>query len=134
MKRPRLHDLGRYNWIMPGPMTPRQKALQRMLGRSSEPKVCIETTSVQICRTILAATDQLTLMSDFEAELNDAGSFSVLPFRSAHLRRSDGIATRINWQPTSIHLQFMELLRAESYRLRIRPKFRVAARPIPLDR
>lgn len=134
MKRPRLHDLGCYNWIMPGPMTPRQQALQRMLGRSSEPKVCIETTSVQICRTILAATDQLTLMSGFEAQLNDAGSFAVLPFRSAHLRRSDGIATRINWQPTSIHLQFMELLRAESYRLRIRPKFRVAARPIPLDR
>jgi hypothetical protein len=55
-------------------------------------------------------------MSGFEAQLNDAGSFAVLPFRSAHLRRSDGIATRINWQPTSIHLQFMELLRAESCR------------------
>lgn len=123
IKRPRLHDLAQHRWIMPGPMTPRQQALQRMLGRSFEPKVSVETTSVQICRAILAATDQLTLMSSFEAQLNDAGSLAVLPFRSAHLHRSDGIATRINWQPTSIHLQFMKLLRAEVRRLRIRPKF-----------
>jgi DNA-binding transcriptional LysR family regulator len=126
MKRPRLHDLGRYDWIMPGPTTPRQQALQRLLGRSSEPKVCIETTSVQICRAILAATDHLTLMSGFEAQLNDAGSLAVLPFRSVHLQRSDGIATRIDWQPTSIHLQFMDLLRAEPCRLRTRPKFQAA--------
>jgi hypothetical protein len=36
-----------------------------------------------------------------------------LPFRSPHLRRFDGIATRIGWQPTSIHLEFIALLRAE---------------------
>jgi DNA-binding transcriptional LysR family regulator len=31
IKRPTLRDLSRYDWIMPGPMTPRQKALHRIL-------------------------------------------------------------------------------------------------------
>ena len=118
IKRPTLRNLSRYEWIMPGPMAPRQKALHRILeSRSTEPKVSIETTSLQIYRTILAATDQLTLMSQFEAELNDSESLAVLPFSSPHLRRFDGIAMRTDWQPTSIHLQFMDLLRAQASRL-----------------
>jgi hypothetical protein len=84
--------------------------LQRVCA---EPRISLETTSSQIYRTILAATDQLTLMSKFEAELNDSGVLAQLPFRSPHLRRFDGIATRIGWQPTRIHLEFIELLRAE---------------------
>jgi len=115
IKRPTLRDLSRYDWIMPGPMAPRQKALHRILeSRLTEPKVSIETTSLQIYRTILAATDQLTLMSKFEADLNDPESLTVLPFSSRHLRRFDGIATRTDWRPTSIHLQFVELLRVQA--------------------
>ena len=115
MKRPTLRDLARYDWIMPGPMAPRQQALHRILaGLSQAPKISVETTSLQIYRTILAATDQMTLMSRFEAQLNDAAALMVLPFRSPHLRRFDGVATRVGWQPTSIHLQFLELLRAEA--------------------
>jgi LysR family transcriptional regulator, regulator for genes of the gallate degradation pathway len=118
LKRPRLRDLSRYEWIMPGPMTPRQQALHRLLGAlPAAPTVSIETTSLQIYRTILASTDRLTLMSSFEAQLNDE-ALAVLPFRSAHLRRSDGIATRVNWEPTRIHLQFLDLLRAEASALR----------------
>lgn len=116
-KRPKLRDLGRYDWIMPGPMTPRQHALRRILRSfSGGPKVSIETTSLQIYRTILAATDQLTLMSRFEAQLNDPNSLAVLPFRSPHLHRCDGIAMRVGWQPTAIHLQFIELLRSAACR------------------
>jgi len=118
IKRPTLRDLSRYDWIMPGPMAPRQKALHRILeSRSTEPKVSIETTSLQIYRTILSATDQLTLMSQFEAQLNDPELLTVLPFSSRHLRRFDGIATRTDWRPTSIHLQFLDLLRAQASRL-----------------
>jgi LysR family transcriptional regulator of gallate degradation len=118
IKRPTLRDLTRYDWIMPGPLTPRQKALHRVLGSTSaQPNVSIETTSLQIYRTILAVTDQLTLMSRFEAQLNDPGSLAILPFCSRHLSRFDGIATRTDWRPTRIHLQFVELLRAQASRL-----------------
>jgi LysR family transcriptional regulator, regulator for genes of the gallate degradation pathway len=111
-KRVRNRDLANFGWIMPGPLTPRQQALHRMLeGVCAEPKISLETTSLQIYRTILTATDQLTLMSRFEAKLNDVGSLAQLPFRSPHLRRFDGIATRIGWQPTRIHREFIALLR-----------------------
>jgi LysR family transcriptional regulator of gallate degradation len=111
-KRVRNRDLANFGWIMPGPLTPRQQALHRMLeGVCAEPKISLETTSLQIYRTILQATDQLTLMSRFEAKLNDIGSLAQLPFRSPHLRRFDGIATRIGWQPTRIHREFIALLR-----------------------
>jgi LysR family transcriptional regulator, regulator for genes of the gallate degradation pathway len=114
IERPKLQNLARYDWIMPGPETPRQQALRRMLGSlPTRPRVSIETTSLQIYRTILAGTDQLTLMSRFEAQLNDAEALSVLPFRSPHLHRFDGIATRVDWRPTSVHLQFIAILRAQ---------------------
>jgi LysR family transcriptional regulator, regulator for genes of the gallate degradation pathway len=113
LKRPALRDLGRYDWIMPGPMTPRQQALHRLFGESAiAPRASIETTSLQICRTILAESDRLTLMSRLEAERNDMRTLTVLPFRSAHLRRFDGVATRVNWEPTRTHLRFLDLLRA----------------------
>jgi LysR family transcriptional regulator of gallate degradation len=115
LKRVRNQDLAEFGWIMPGPLTPRQQALHRMLqGVCAEPKISLETTSLQIYRTILAATDQLTLMSRFEAKLNDIGALAQLPFRSPHLRRFDGIATRIDWHPTRVHLEFIELLREEA--------------------
>jgi hypothetical protein len=83
-------------------------------GVCAEPKISLETTSLQIYRTILTATDQLTLMSRFEAKLNYIGVLAQLPFRSPHLRRFDGIATRIGWQPTRIHREFIALLRDEA--------------------
>jgi DNA-binding transcriptional LysR family regulator len=117
LKRVRNRDLANFGWIMPGPLTPRQQALHRILQSvCTEPKISLETTSLQIYRTILTATDQLTLMSKFEAKLNDIKYLAQLPFRSPHLRRFDGIATRIGWQPTRIHLEFLVQLRAESRR------------------
>jgi hypothetical protein len=113
--RPRLRDFGRYEWIMPGPMTPRQQALHRAVGSlPGAPKISIETTSLPIYRTILATTDRLTLMSSFEARLNDDEALMVLPFRSPHLRRCDGIATRVSWEPTRTHLQFLDMLRTQA--------------------
>jgi DNA-binding transcriptional LysR family regulator len=130
LKRPALRDLGRYDWIMPGPMTPRQQALHRMFGKAAiAPRLGIETTSLQIYRTILTTSDRLTLMSRFEAQSNDNRMLAVLPFRSAHLRRFDGVATRVNWEPTRTHLQFLDLLRAEarSHSARNRDRGRRAA-------
>jgi len=110
-----LEQLTRYDWVMPGPGTPRQQAFERMFGESPRrPRVSLETTSMQIYRTVLASTDRLTLMSRAEAQLNDERALTVLPFQSPHLRRVDGVATRLDWQPTSIHRQFLDLLRAQA--------------------
>jgi LysR family transcriptional regulator, regulator for genes of the gallate degradation pathway len=110
-----LRDLLRYDWIMPGPSTPRQQALERLfVGMAEQPRISIETTSMQIYRAILGSTDRLTLMSLAESQLNDNSALTVLPFRSPHLRRVDGVATRADWQPTRIHRQFLDLLRQQA--------------------
>ena len=77
----------------------------------------METTSLQIHRDLLAATDRLTLMSTLEAQLNDPDQLAILPFRSPGLRSADGFATRIDWQPTAIQRHFLELLRKHAHRL-----------------
>jgi LysR family transcriptional regulator, regulator for genes of the gallate degradation pathway len=111
----RLDDLVRYDWVMPGPSTPRQQAFERMFTTMpTRPRIGIETTSMQIYRTILASTDRLTLMSRAESQLNDGRALRVLPFQSPHLSRMDGVATRLDWQPTGIHRQFLDLLRARA--------------------
>jgi LysR family transcriptional regulator of gallate degradation len=110
-----LRDLLRYDWIMPGSSTPRQQALERLfVGMAEQPRISIETTSMQIYRAILGSTDRLTLMSLAESQLNDNSALTVLPFRSPHLRRVDGVATRADWQPTRIHQQFLDLLRQQA--------------------
>jgi hypothetical protein len=71
---------------------------------------------MQIHRNILASTDRLALMSLMEARFSDSAAFAILPFRSRHLTRADGVARRTDWRPTSIHLQFLELLRCHAQR------------------
>ena len=56
-------------------------------------------------------------MSRLAARSNESAALAVLPFRSPHLRRSDGVASRIDWHPTNVHQQFLQLLRAEARRL-----------------
>jgi DNA-binding transcriptional LysR family regulator len=110
-----LADLARYDWVLPGPTTPRQQAFERMFSvMPNRPRVSIETTSLQIYRAVLTSTDQLTLMSHAESLLDDNRALAVLPFQSPHLSRIDGVATRLDWQPTSIHRQFLDLLRAQA--------------------
>jgi DNA-binding transcriptional LysR family regulator len=116
LKRITLNDLARYDWIMPGSSTPRQQALERLfVGAEQQPRVNIEATSMQIYRAILACTDRLTLMSQVESQLNDDSALAVLPFQSRHLSRSDGVATRVDWQPTSIHRKFLDFLRVQAH-------------------
>jgi len=118
LKRITLNDLAGYDWITPGPTAPRQQALERIFSAMRRaPRITIETTSMQIHRNILASTDRLALMSLMEARSNDSAAFAILPFRSHHLTRADGVARRTDWRPTRIHLQFMELLRCHARRV-----------------
>jgi len=113
-----LRELAGYDWIMPGPMTPRYQAFRRIFARlPALPKIGVETTSLQIYRDLLATTDRLTLMSTLEAQLNERAKLAVLPFRSPELRRVDGLATRVDWVPTHVHRHFLKVLRAHAQRL-----------------
>jgi len=117
-KRVTLRDLARYDWIMPEPGAPRRQAFVRMFAQLPQPpRVAIETTSLAIYRSVLVASDRLTLMSRLAARMPESAPLAVLPFRSPHLARIDGVATRTDWHPTRVHLEFLELLRAEARRM-----------------
>jgi DNA-binding transcriptional LysR family regulator len=118
LRRITPRDLARYDWVMPETGAPRRQAFARLFaGLPALPRVSIETTSLSIYRSILAGSDRLTLMSRLAAQSRESGALAVLPFRSAHLRRSDGVASRIDWHPTQVHLRFLQLLRAEARRV-----------------
>ena len=113
-----LRDLAAYDWIMPAPGTPRREAFTRMFVHSPrQPRVAIETTSLAIYRSVLAGSDRLALMSYLVAQSTEHAALAVLPFRSPHLARADGVASRTDWHPTKVHLRFIELLRAEAARV-----------------
>jgi DNA-binding transcriptional LysR family regulator len=118
VKKLGLSELARYDWIMPGPMTPRQQAFQRIFSSlPALPRISVETTYLQIYRDLLATTDRLTLMSTLEAQLNQRTKLAALPFQSPELHRSDGLAMRADWQPTHIHRHFLDVLRGHARRV-----------------
>jgi DNA-binding transcriptional LysR family regulator len=117
-KRITPRELARYDWIMPEAGAPRRQAFARMFaGLPRQPRVSIETTSLSIYRSILTGSDRLTLMSRLAAQASESAELAVLPFRSPHLRRQDGVASRVDWHPTEVHLRFLQLLRGEARRV-----------------
>jgi hypothetical protein len=87
------------------------------------PRVSVEATSLSVYRSILAGSDRLTLMSRLAAQASESAALAVLPFRSPHLRRRDGVASRTEWHPTDVHLRFLQLLRAEARKVAGGPLF-----------
>jgi DNA-binding transcriptional LysR family regulator len=110
VKKITLDHLRSYTWIMPGMGTPRRQAFERLF-EGHPPNVSIETTSIDIYKSVLATSDRITLMSEMKAKLDQNSELEVLPFRSPDLIRTDGIATRAGWKPTEIHTRFIGLLR-----------------------
>ena len=110
-RRITIADLARYDWIMPPLGTPRRHAFEEIFKRhKSPPKVSVETTSVGIYRSLLPASDKLSLYSAREIEGGQSATFEALPYRSPRLKRSDGIAIRKDWRPTRVHLEFVDRL------------------------
>ena len=108
-----LRELARYDWILPARGAPRREAFERLFANSPYcPTVRIETTSLGIYKSILAASNMIALLSTVEANLGEA--LTVLPFEAPALARNDGVASRADWQPTFLHQRFLELLRKEA--------------------
>jgi LysR family transcriptional regulator, regulator for genes of the gallate degradation pathway len=108
-----LRELAGHDWILPARGAPRREAFERLFaGSAHSPTVRIETTSLGIYKSILATTNMIALLSTVEAQLGEG--LTILPFDSPALARSDGVASRADWQPTRLHQQFVELLRKQA--------------------
>jgi LysR family transcriptional regulator, regulator for genes of the gallate degradation pathway len=110
-----LRELARYDWILPARGAPRREAFERLFaGSPRSPMVGIETTAPAIYKSILATTDRIALLSTLEAQFAEPEGLTVLAFDSPVLARTDGVARRADWRPTSLHQQFLDLLRAQA--------------------
>jgi DNA-binding transcriptional LysR family regulator len=114
VRRITLRELARYEWILPARGAPRREAFERLFaGSARRPIVRVETTSLEIYKSVLATSNMIALLSTVvEAQLGEA--LTILPFDSPALARNDGVASRADWQPTLLHRQFLELLRKEA--------------------
>jgi DNA-binding transcriptional LysR family regulator len=128
-----VRDLAAYDWVLPDRGAPRREAFERLFARPGlSPRVSIETTSPAVYRSILATSDRIALFSKLETEHSElrASALTALPFASRVLARSDGVATRADWQPTRVHRAFLDLLREAARRLpHSKPKRDVARAP-----
>jgi LysR family transcriptional regulator, regulator for genes of the gallate degradation pathway len=108
-----LRELARYEWILPA-RSARREAFERLFaGSARRPIVRVETTSLEIYKSVLATSNMIALLSTaVEAQLGEA--LMILPFDSPALARNDGVASRADWKPTLLHQQFLELLRKEA--------------------
>src|SRR5499427_2840588 len=109
-----LRELARYGWILPARGAPRREAFERLFAGSAHcPTVRIETTSLEIYKSVLATSNMIALLSTaVEAQLG--GALTILPFGSPALARNDGVASRADWQPTPLHQRFLALLREQA--------------------
>jgi LysR family transcriptional regulator of gallate degradation len=110
-------DIGRdqladYDWIVPGPATPRYLAFERLFASAKKrPTARVSTASRGLLRLLITTSDRLTLLTRHEALLEEKlGVLQIAPTRLRLPRRTYGMATRANWRPTALQQTFLDIL------------------------
>jgi DNA-binding transcriptional LysR family regulator len=110
-------DIGRdqladYDWIVPGPSTPRYLAFQRLFASAKRrPTARVLTASRGLIRSLITTSDRLTLLTRHEALLEEKlGVLRIAPTKLRLPRRTYGVATRANWRPTALQKSFLDIL------------------------
>jgi len=107
-----VNELSGYEWVVPGPTTPRYLAFERLFASAKKrPQVRIETTSRGLNRALLTMSDRLTLLTRHEAMLEERlGVLQVVATNVKLPRRIYGVATWLDWQPTALQQTFLKML------------------------
>jgi DNA-binding transcriptional LysR family regulator len=105
-------QLADYDWIVPGPSTPRYLAFERLFASAKKrPTARVATASRGLIRSLITTSDRLTLLTRHEALLEEKlGVLRIAPTRLRLPRRAYGIATRANWRPTALQQDFLDIL------------------------
>jgi len=105
-------QLADYDWIVPGPSTPRYLAFERLFASAKKrPTARVLTASRGLIRSLITTSDRLTLLTRHEALLEEKlGVLRIAPTRLRLPRRAYGVATRANWRPTALQQTFLDIL------------------------
>ena len=116
-RSPALEELLQFEWIAPPQGTPRRESTERIFAKSSgKPRVAIETSSLNMLRALLSASDRISLMTmrELQQETGPGGKLTRLAIEPQVTRGHDGIAMRSDWAPTRVQSRFIEILRGKS--------------------
>ena len=105
-------ELADYDWIVPGPSTPRYLAFERLFATAKKrPTTNVLTASRGLIRSLITTSDRLTLLTRHEALLEERlGVLRIAPTKLRLPRRTYGVATRANWRPTALQQKFLDIL------------------------
>lgn len=112
---PTAADLSRHPWVLARQGTPNRAIFDRLASGfpPGAPEGHVETGSLVALRGILLQSDHLTLISPAQVEYELAtGLLAEIAFNVPGTRRSIGITTRADWQPTALQQDFRSALMA----------------------
>lgn len=110
-----LGDLMDYDWIVGTAGSSRRACFDQMFAGGTGPKARIATCALTLLDYLLKHSDRLSLMTSFELQHGD-DALRALPFGPILPSPSIGIMTRRSWMPTSLHSDFIDIVRAEATR------------------
>ncbi len=106
-----LHDLARYDWIAGLEGDSRRLCLDALFQGRDRPSAPIETSTLTVIRQLIADSDRLTLMTQYELE-HQGEALVALPCDPVATQLSVGVTMRSGWSPTRVHRDFINLIRA----------------------
>jgi DNA-binding transcriptional LysR family regulator len=121
-----LREIARYSWIAPIPGAFRRNAFDRLFAKLDPvPRPRMETHSLMSIRALLAATDHLTLLTQFEADIERRGGhLKTLACPLPDVPATIGVTTRAGWLPTTVQQAFLDFVQEHCIALRSRRNLR----------
>lgn len=105
-----------YDWVVGTEGSSRRQCFDGLFSGSERPKAPIATSSLPIIRHLLASSNRLTLITDYELDYEGDPvvglPFVGLPFEAIEPEPSIGVTLRRDWMPTRLHMDFVKLLHA----------------------
>lgn len=106
-------DLLDYDWVVPPEGTPRRQQIEQIFdGLERKPRFNVETSSLTASRAFMLSSDLITVMTRSEVQIDASfGMMESLPCPKLTANPAKGVATRLDWLPTTVHDEFIACLR-----------------------
>lgn len=103
-----LDDLANYDWVIGTPGAIRRSRFEQIFAGRRRPQTRIATCSVTTIRLLLENSNRLTLLTSYELMYED-DALTAVPFGPLDPPPSIGLTMRMNWLPTQLQANFLDL-------------------------
>ena len=103
-----LDDLASYDWVIGTPGAIRRSRFDQMFEGRRRPQARIATCSLPTIRLLLANSDRLALLTSYELMYEDE-NLTAIPFGPIEPAPSIGLTMRVDWIPTQLQANFLDL-------------------------